>query len=64
MQTQRSGSMTTEERFYGVQEAELPLPLKLQLQPEASVNSFRAAGKGNAAYCVPNKFVPGFLKLI
>ncbi|XVF84406.1 hypothetical protein PTKIN_Ptkin17bG0034600 [Pterospermum kingtungense] len=42
LENQGSGLMTTEERFYGIQEAGLALPLELQLQPEASLNSFRA----------------------
>ncbi|XP_022733476.1 uncharacterized protein LOC111287296 isoform X2 [Durio zibethinus] len=37
--------MTAGERLYGIQEAGLPLSLKLQLQPGASLNSFRDAGK-------------------
>ena len=64
MQNQRLGSMTSGERLYGIQEGGLPLPLKLQLQPGASLNSFRDAGKGNTGYCVPNKFVFSFLKRI
>ncbi|XP_022761660.1 uncharacterized protein LOC111307754 isoform X1 [Durio zibethinus] len=45
LENQRLGSMTAEERLYGTQEDGLPLSLKLQLQPEASLNSFRDAGK-------------------
>ncbi|XVF37711.1 hypothetical protein REPUB_Repub20aG0033200 [Reevesia pubescens] len=45
VENQGLGSITAGERLYGIQEAELPLPLKLQLQPGASLNSFRDAGK-------------------
>ncbi|XVE81076.1 hypothetical protein DITRI_Ditri15bG0034200 [Diplodiscus trichospermus] len=44
-ETQRLGSMPLGERSYRTQEAGLPLPLKLQLQPGTSLNSFRATGK-------------------
>ncbi|XVF29359.1 hypothetical protein REPUB_Repub15cG0114000 [Reevesia pubescens] len=45
LQNQGLGSMTSGEGLYGIQEAELPLSLKLQLQSGASLNSFGDAGK-------------------
>ncbi|XP_021291102.1 uncharacterized protein LOC110421761 isoform X1 [Herrania umbratica] len=45
LENQRLSSITAGERLYGTQEAGLPLSLKLQLQPGASLNSSRDAGK-------------------
>ncbi|KAK8362527.1 hypothetical protein V6Z11_A03G110200 [Gossypium hirsutum] len=45
LENQRLVSMTSGERFYGIQEAGNPLSLKLQLQPGASLNTLRDAGK-------------------
>lgn len=44
-ENQRFGLMSARERLYGIQEAELPLSMKLQLQPGASVNSFMDTGE-------------------
>lgn len=54
MQNQRFGLMSARERLYGIQEAELPLSMKLQLQPGASVNSFMDTGEGIHCFCVPD----------
>ncbi|XP_012478455.2 uncharacterized protein LOC105794035 isoform X2 [Gossypium raimondii] len=45
LENQRLVSMTSGERLYGIQEAGHPLSLKLQLQPGASLNTLRDAGK-------------------
>ncbi|XWS13225.1 hypothetical protein CRYUN_Cryun36dG0019500 [Craigia yunnanensis] len=45
LENQRLGSMSAGERLYGIQEVGLPLSLRLQQQPGASLNSFRDTGK-------------------
>ncbi|KAK8572815.1 hypothetical protein V6N12_028857 [Hibiscus sabdariffa] len=45
LESRRMGSMTVGERLYGIQEAGHPLPLNLQLQPGAALNSLGDAGK-------------------
>ncbi|XVF65559.1 hypothetical protein PTKIN_Ptkin09bG0258600 [Pterospermum kingtungense] len=45
LENQRLGSMSAREGFYGIQEAELPLSVKLQLQSGAQVNSFMDTGE-------------------
>ncbi|GMI78685.1 hypothetical protein HRI_001537800 [Hibiscus trionum] len=45
VESQRMSSMTVGKRLYGIQEAGHPLSLNLQLQPGASLNSLRDAGK-------------------
>ncbi|XP_022722354.1 uncharacterized protein LOC111279646 isoform X2 [Durio zibethinus] len=45
LENQRLGSMSMGERLYEIRETGLPLPLEVQLQPGASLNSFRDTGK-------------------